>query len=53
MTANQPPNIAVARLLEVSKKKPPTAAVAPGNTSSQPRAEVHAHVWPGVYAKWK
>ncbi len=48
MTANQPPNIAVARFPEISSKKPPTAVTAPGNTSSHARAVLHAQAWSGV-----
>ena len=43
MTASHPPNIAVARFPEISSKKPPNAAVTPGNTSSQARAVLHTH----------
>jgi hypothetical protein len=52
-TVNQPPSIAVNRLRELSSRKPPTTVAAPGSTSSQPRAAVHAHSLSGVNAKSK
>jgi hypothetical protein len=52
-TLSQPPSIAVARLREVSRSRPPMTVITPGSTSSQPRPMVQLHAASGVKAKSK